>query len=62
MNAEQSTGRKVSSSVAVVAAVFLLLVVVDLLTGGFGVGIVELTVLGVVLAVGLVWVWWPRRA
>jgi hypothetical protein len=57
----RTLGRKLSSTVAVVAAVFLLLLVVDMFSGGFGVGLPEIAVLLVVLAGGLARVWWPRR-
>jgi hypothetical protein len=58
----RTLGRKMSLTVAVVAAVYLLLLIVELLTDGFGVGLLELALLAMILAAGVAWVWWPRRA
>jgi hypothetical protein len=57
----RTVGRKVSLTIAVFAAAMLVGVVVDLLTGGFGMGLIELALIWVVIIAGLVRVWWPRR-
>jgi hypothetical protein len=54
-------GRKLSSSVALMAAVFLLVLILDMVDG-FGKGLLELALCGLILVAGLAWVWRPRRA
>ena len=52
---------KVTSTVLVLTVPLLLLAIIGLLGGGFGIGTPELGLLLVIWIVGLVWVWWPRR-
>lgn len=59
--AGQTVGREVSLTIAVFAAAMLVVVVVDLLTGGFGMGLIELALVWVVIIAGLLRVWRPRQ-
>ena len=57
----RTVGRKVSLTIAVFAAAMLVVVVVDLLTGGFGMGLIELALVWVVVIAGLLRIWRPRH-
>ena len=61
---EKKTRRsKLGSTVLVFLVPILLLAILGLLIGGgSGIGSVEITLLLVIWAVGLAWVWMPRRA
>jgi hypothetical protein len=58
---KKTLGSKLASTVLVFLVPVLLLALIGLLTGGFGIGVVELTLLSAIWVVGLTWVWWPRR-
>jgi len=54
-------GSKLASTVLVFTVPMLLLAIIGLFSGSFGIGTPELTLLWVIWIVGLTWVWWPRR-
>ena len=57
----RTVGRRVSLTVAVFAAAMLVVLVVDLLTDRFGLGLFEIALVWVVIIAGLLRVWWPRQ-
>lgn len=58
----KSVGSKSASTVLVVTVPMLLLAVIGLFSGSLALGTVEITLLMVIWAAGLIWVWWPGRA
>jgi hypothetical protein len=58
---KKTLGSKLASTVLVFTVPMLLLAIIGLFGGSFGIGMVELTLLWVIWLVGLAWVWWPRR-
>ncbi len=59
--ATQSRGSKFASTVLVFTVPLLLLAIIGMVGGSFGIGTVEITLLLVIWAAGLAWVWRPRR-
>ncbi len=55
-------GHKVGSTVLLFAVPLLLLTVLMMLGGGVGIGTVELSLLLALWAIGLIWIWRPRRS
>ena len=58
---KKTLGSKLASTVLVFTVPMLLLAIIGLFGGSFGIGMVEITLLWVIWLVGLAWVWWPRR-
>ena len=58
---KKTLGSKLASTVLVFIVPVLLLTIIGLFSGGFGVGVVELSLLLLIWVVGLTWVWWPRQ-
>lgn len=52
---------KMTSTILVITVPVLLLAIIGLFSGSFGIGLPELILLWVIWMVGLLWVWWPRR-
>jgi hypothetical protein len=58
---KKTLGSKLASTVLIFTVPMLLLAIIGLFGGSFGIGMVEITLLWVIWLVGLAWVWWPRR-
>ena len=59
---KKALGSKLASTVLVFTVPMLLLAIIGLFSGSFGIGTVEISLLWVIWVVGLAWVWWPRRS
>lgn len=59
---KKSTGSKLASTVLVFVVPWLLLAIVGIFSGSEDVGTPEILLLEVIWAMGLAWVWWPRRS
>jgi hypothetical protein len=59
---KKTLGSKLASTVLVFVGPLLLLAIVGIFSGSEDIGTPEILLLELMWAVGLVWVWWPRRS